>query len=207
VPDDHRITSPEALRALFDAPSAMVQRKVIKRLDRHCRAIIGLSPFLCLSTASRDGRIDVSPRGDAPGFVQVLDDSTLFIPDRPGNNRIDSMTNLLDNPQIGLLFVVPGMDETLRVFGTAEITRASDLVARAAVAGKTPKLGLRVTVAGAHLHCGKAFKRARLWDPAAQIDRRTLPTLGRMALDQMGASDASADEADAHIEEGYRQLY
>jgi PPOX class probable FMN-dependent enzyme len=207
VPDDHRITSPEQLRALFDAPSALVRRKVIPSLDKHCRAIIAASPFLCLSTASASGRIDVSPRGDAPGFVQVLDDKTLFIPDRPGNNRLDSMTNLLANPQIGLLFVVPGMDETLRVFGTADLTRAPALLSRAAVGGKTPTLGIKVTVAGAHLHCGKAFKRARLWDPEARIDRKSLPTLGRMVLDQIGATDIPVEAADARIEESYRKLY
>jgi PPOX class probable FMN-dependent enzyme len=207
VPDDHRITSLEQLRALFDAPSPMVRRKVIGRLDKHCRAIIAAAPFLCLSTASAAGRIDVSPRGDAPGFVQVLDDKTLFIPDRPGNNRLDSLTNILESPQIGLLFVVPGMDETLRVFGTAEITREPALLARAAVGGKTPRLGIKVAVEGAHLHCGKAFKRSRLWDQAAQIERKSLPTLGRMVLDQIGATDIPVEAADARIEESYRKLY
>jgi len=205
VLNDPRITTPDQLRALFEAPSALVKRKVI--LDKHCRAIIAASPFLCLSTSSAGGRIDVSPRGDAPGFVQVVDDKTLFIPDRPGNNRLDSMTNILENPHIGLLFIVPGMDETLRVFGTAELTRDPALLGRAAVGGKTPTLGIKITVAGAHLHCGKAFKRARLWDPEARIDRKSLPTLGRMVLDQIGATDIPVEAADARIEESYRKLY
>ena len=205
--NDPRITTPDQLRALFEAPSALVKRKVIPSLDKHCRAIIAASPFLCLSTSSAGGRIDVSPRGDAPGFVQVVDDKTLFIPDRPGNNRLDSMTNILENPHIGLLFIVPGMDETLRVFGTAELTRDPALLGRAAVGGKTPTLGIKITVAGAHLHCGKAFKRARLWDPEARIDRKSLPTLGRMVLDQIGATDIPVEAADARIEESYRKLY
>ena len=205
--DDYRITSADELRALFDAPSEMVRRKVIKRLDRHCRTLIAASPFICLSTSNAAGRADVSPRGDAPGFVQVIDDATLFVPDRPGNNRLDSMSNILENPNVGLLFVIPGLDETLRVYGTAALTRDPALLARATVNGKAPKIGLRVTVEGAHLHCGKAFKRARLWDPAAQIDRKSLPSLGRMVLDQTGATDIPVEAADKRIEESYRTLY
>lgn len=205
--DDYRITTKEALAALFDAPSPLVQRKVIGHLDQHCRAIIAAAPFLCLSSSNAAGRADISPRGDRPGFVQVLDERTLFIPDRPGNNRIDTMTNILEHPQIGLLFIVPGMDETLRIYGTAELTRDPALLAGAAVNGKTPTIGIRVTVEGAHLHCGKAFKRARLWDPAAQIDRKSLPSLGRMVLDQIGATDVPVETADARIEESYRKLY
>jgi PPOX class probable FMN-dependent enzyme len=207
VSDDHRITTTEALRALFDPPSPLVQRKVIRRLDKHCRAIIAAAPFICLSSSSAAGRADISPRGDRPGFVQVLDERTLFIPDRPGNNRLDTMSNILEHPQIGLLFIVPGMDETLRIYGTAELTRDPALLAGAAVNGKQPVLGIRVTVEGAHLHCGKAFKRARLWDPAAQIDRKSLPSLGRMVLDQIGATDVPVETADARIEESYRKLY
>src|SRR5690606_31766318 len=130
-----------------------------------------------------------------PGFVQVIDDATLFIPDRPGNNRLDTMTNILENPQIGLLFIVPGMDETLRVFGKAALVRDPALLARAAVGGKAPKIGIRVAVEGAHLHCGKAFKRARLWDPEARIDRKSLPSLGQMVLDQIGAKDIPVEAA------------
>jgi uncharacterized protein len=207
VTDDYRITTIEALRALFDAPSPMVQRKVMPRLDQHCRAIIAASPFVCISSSNAAGRADVSPRGDKPGFVQVLDDATLFIPDRPGNNRIDTMSNILEHPQIGLLFIVPGMDETLRIYGTADLTRDPALLTRAQVNGKTPALGIRVAVAGAHLHCGKAFKRSRLWDPAAQIDRKSLPSLGRMVLDQIGVKDIPVEVAEKRIEESYQKLY
>ena len=205
--DDHRIETLEELRALYDAPSAMVQRKVLPRLDKHCRSIIALSPFVCISSSNAAGRADVSPRGDAPGFVQVLDDATLFVPDRPGNNRLDTMTNLLERPQIGLLFVVPGMDETLRVYGIAALVRDPSLLERAAVNGRRPTLGIKVTVEGAHLHCGKAFRRARLWDPEARIDRKSLPSLGRMVRDQVGLDDVPVEAVDARIEESYRNLY
>ena len=205
--DDHLITTAEQLRALFDAPSAMVRRKVMSRLDKHCRAIIALSPFVCISSSNAAGRADISPRGDAPGFVQVLDDKTLFIPDRPGNNRTDTMNNILENPNVGLYVIVPGMDETLRIYGKAVLTREPALLDRATVNGKTPRLGIKVTVEGAHLHCGKAFKRARLWDPASRIDRKALPSLGRMVLDQTGATDIPVEAADKRIEESYQKLY
>lgn len=205
--DDHRIETLEELRALFDAPSAMVQRKVLPRLDAHCRAIIGASPFICISSSSAEGRADISPRGDAPGFVQVVDDRTLFIPDRPGNNRLDTMSNILERPQVGLLFVVPGMEETLRIFGTAALVRDPSLLDRAKVNGKTPAIGIRIAVEGAHLHCGKAFRRARLWDPAARIDRKSLPSLGQMVRDQIGLTDVPVEAVDARIEESYRKLY
>jgi hypothetical protein len=207
VTDDHRIETLEELRALFDAPSSMVQRKVLPRLDKHCRAIIAASPFICISSSSAGGRADISPRGDAPGFVQVIDDATLFVPDRPGNNRLDTMSNILERPEIGLLFIVPGMEETLRIYGTAALVRDPALLARAQVNGKTPALGIKVTVEGAHLHCGKAFRRARLWDPAAQIDRKSLPSLGEIVRDQIGLTDVPVEAVDARIEESYRKLY
>ncbi|MGE5147649.1 MAG: pyridoxamine 5'-phosphate oxidase family protein [Candidatus Eiseniibacteriota bacterium] len=205
--DDYSITTADELRALFDAPSEMVQRKVIKRLDRHCRTLIAACPFVCVSTSNAAGRADISPRGDAPGFVQVIDDATLFVPDRPGNNRIDSMANILENPNVGLYFIIPGMDETLRIYGKAELTRDPALLDRAAVNGRTPKIGIKVAVEGAHLHCGKAFKRSRLWDPAARIDRKTLPSLGQMVRDQLRITEQTVEAVDAAIEESYRKLY
>ena len=205
--DDYRITTSEQLHALFDAPSVMVQRKVMPCLDKHARAYIAHSPFVCLSSSNAAGRSDISPRGDAPGFVQVIDDNTLFVPDRPGNNRTDTMTNILENPNVGLYFMIPGVDETLRVYGKAELTRDPALLDRATVNGKTPKIGIKITVEGAHLHCGKAFKRSHLWDPAAKIDRKTLPSLGQMVRDQLRITDQTVEAVESAIEESYRKLY
>src|SRR4029077_8078289 len=152
---ENRIEDTASLRSCYPEPSELARRKNLARLDKHCRNFIALSPFLCLGTAS-DAGTDVSPRGDAPGFVRVLDDTTLLIPDRPGNNRLDSLGNLLANPNVGLLFLIPGIEETLRVNGSAEITTDARLLADAEVNGKRPKSALIVHVREAFLHCGKA---------------------------------------------------
>jgi hypothetical protein len=200
-----RIRSLEALRALHDAPSDIVRRKTIDRLDAHCRSFIARSPFLLLGTARRDGRADVSPRGDPPGFVKVLDDTTLLIPDRPGNNLLDSLANIVENPEVGLLFLVPGFDETLRVNGAAEISIDPQDLARLEVEGKRPKLALRVAVREAFLHCAKSFRRARLWDPAARVERGALPSLGRMVMEMARMNYEPA--LDARVEKAMEKLY
>jgi len=195
-----------ALRGVYGEPSELVMRKVLPALDKHCRAFIAASPFLAISSADAAGAADVSPRGDAPGFVAVLDERRLLIPDRPGNRRIDTLSNVAANPNVGLLFLVPGMNETLRVNGKAVVTFDSELLAPLAVQGKTPLSGLLVTVEEAFLHCAKALIRSRLWDPATQIDRKTFPTLGKMVADQIEGLDAEA--AEARIQESYRdRLY
>ena len=200
------ITDAGDLRALYGEPRDLVQRKALKALDRHCRRFVSLSPFLVLATADADGRVDASPRGDAPGFVTVLDERTLLIPDRPGNKRIDSLRNVVSNPQAGLLFMIPGVKETLRVNGRAEITTDSDLLEPLAVRGKAPQSGLILHVDEAFLHCAKAFIRSKLWDPEARIERQTLPSLGRMIADQIKGVDP--DKADEYVEESYRnRLY
>ena len=145
----------------------------------------------------------VSYRGVFLGFVAVLDDKTLLIPDRLGNRRLDSLSNIQENPNVGLLFFVPGMNETLRVNGTAEITFDRDLLAPLAVRGKLPQSGLLVTVREAFLHCAKAFIRSRLWDPAAQVDRKSFPSLGQMIADHVEGTDP--EEAEAHVQESYRK--
>jgi uncharacterized protein len=200
--DQGIIDGEKDLRAIYAAPTDRARRKCLPALDRHCRNFIALSPFLCLGTATSDGA-DVSPRGDAPGFVQVLDDGRLLIPDRPGNNRLDSLGNLVANPKVGLLFMIPGVDETLRVNGIAAITSDKRLLARCAVAGKVPKSGILVEVREAYLHCGKALIRARLWHDDYKIERRRLPTLGQMINDQV-QDGASAAEADARIDDAYK---
>ncbi|MCB1746499.1 MAG: pyridoxamine 5'-phosphate oxidase family protein [Gammaproteobacteria bacterium] len=201
--------SEEALRDYIGRPLDLAVAKAIDHLDKYCRAFIERSPFLCISTASADGRGDVSPRGDGPGFVQVLDPHTLFIPDRPGNNRLDTMTNIIANPNVGLLFLVPGFEDCLRVNGRAQVVRDDGLLAAAAVKGRTPLIGIRVAVDEAYLHCAKAIKRSKLWDEASRHDRGALPSIGKMILEQTAAPGAAPDaavvaEVDELIEDNYR---
>ena len=196
------ISDHDTLRAYYGAISTLAERKVIHRLDPHARAFIALSPFLVLATVDDHGQADASPRGDAPGFVLVLDDTTLLLPDRPGNNRVDSYGNVLANPGVGLIFLVPGIDETLRVNGTARVVTDTALLAPAEAQGKLPKAGLLIDVQEVFFHCGKALKRAKLWDAERHVVRSSFPTLGRIIADQTGACDAA--EADVRIEEGYR---
>ena len=206
---DCRIDEEGGLREVFGPAMDLAVRKSLTALDRHCRDFIARSPFLCIGTSGKSGRADVSPRGDPPGFVQVLDDRTLIIPDRPGNNRLDTMSNILENPAVGLLFFIPGFDDTLRINGKATIVRDEALLAAAEVNGKRPVVAIRVDVEEAFLHCAKALKRARLWDPASRVDRRVMPTLGRMILEQTAPAgakpaEAAVAEADTLVEEAYR---
>ncbi|WP_428299753.1 pyridoxamine 5'-phosphate oxidase family protein [Hyphomicrobium sp.] len=191
------VESPDKLEAMLGPPDPIAIRKQIARIDRHARDFIALSPFLCIGTASADGAADVSPRGDPPGFVQVLDDRTLLIPDRPGNNRTDSMRNILENPNVGLLFFIPGFEDTLRVNGKATIVSDRDLLSASVVNGKAPKVAIRIAVEEVFLHCAKALKRSKLWDPAAQVERKALPSLVRMIMEQV--AEAEKPPADAEV--------
>lgn len=182
------ITRKEDLRPLYAQPGQRALGKQMTALDRHARNFIAHSPFLVMGTAA-EGGADVSPKGDAPGFVAVLDDRTLLIPDRPGNNRLDGMRNILENPRVGLLFLIPGVNETLRVNGRARITRDEALLAPLAVQEKRPKTALVVEIDEVYLHCPKAFIRSRLWDPEAQLDRAQFPTMGQMLADQIEGMD------------------
>ena len=196
----------EELRRTYGQPIERARLKVLRRLDGHCRKFISLSPFVCIGTCGDDGA-DVSPRGDRPGFVHVLDDVTLALPDWPGNNRIDSLLNLVANPRVGLLFLIPGVDETLRVNGEAQVTTDPTLLARWEVNGKRPRSTMLVAVQEAFLHCGKALIRSRLWHDDYKIDRSELPSYGRMLKDQIDICD-SAEEIEVSVAEGYRnRLY
>ncbi len=192
----------DALRAHVGQVSVMAERKVIHRFDQHSRHFIALSPFLVIATADRDGRLDASPRGDPPGFVRVLDDTTLFLPDRPGNNRVDTFSNILASPGVGLIFFVPGIDETFRVNGEATLVTDPALLEGSVVLGRTPKTGVVITLREAFFHCAKALKRSRLWDPAAQIERSAFPTLGRILADQQ--QGVTVEEAEERVAVGYR---
>jgi len=176
----------DALRQLYDAPMERAVRKEITTLDVHCQRFIALSPFVVLSTADAALNLDASPRGGAPGFVKVAGAHTLLLPDAPGNNRLDSLQNILATGKLGLLFLIPGVDETLRVNGLAVLSTAPADIAACTDERRAPKLVLRLTVQAAYLHCAKAFMRSRLWDPAARVDRSVLPTIGQMIGDQTG---------------------
>ena len=188
----------DALRAAYPPVLERAQLKTLARLDHHCRAFLALSPFVCLGTASAAGA-DVSPRGDAPGFVRVLGDTTLALPDWPGNNRLDSLENLLENPQIGLLFLIPGVDETLRINGTARLTVEPETLA---LWPRPPRSALLVEVREAFLHCGKALIRSRLWAEESRVDRRVLPSYGRMLKDQVEVAD-TAEQIEASVAVAY----
>ncbi len=177
----------DQLRTLYPMPKERALRKQLAALDVHCRRFIGLSPFVVVASTDRSGGMDASPRGGAPGFVRVDDDRTLLIPDAPGNNRLDTLENIVATGRIGLLFMVPGVDETLRVNGSARLSAAPDLLARCADEKRQPKLVIVATVQQAYLHCAKALMRSTLWDPGTRIDRAQLPTMGAMIADQLGA--------------------
>ncbi len=200
------VTDVETLRQHYAAPSDIVNAKAIDRIDDFCRRFIALSPFLVIATASADGRSDCSPRGDAPGFVQVVDDKTLLIPDRRGNNRLDSIENILSEPHVGLLFMVPGIDETLRINGACRIVVDPEVLEPFAVGGKAPAAALEVTVDDVYFHCGKALKRSHLWDADRHVERKCFPTLGRIIAEQ--TKMASVDEVEANVAESYtKRLY
>jgi PPOX class probable FMN-dependent enzyme len=181
------IADPELLRDLYPAPGTRAVNKVIPRLDAHCMRFIALSPFCVLSTVSPEGWPDLSPRGGAPGFVRALDERTLVLPDRPGNNRLDSLSHLAAAPAVALLFFVPGVDETLRVYGSAAILPAGAFVDEAG--GRPSTTALRIGVERAFFHCAKALMRAHLWSEEARIDRATFPTLGQILKDQIGGME------------------
>ena len=203
---DHYLQDEAALRALYPPTHTLAALKSLGILDPHAREFIRRSPFLTIGTQSSDGRADVSPRGDPAGFVQVLDDRTLAIPDRPGNNRLDTLSNILANPQVGLLFLVPGFDDTLRINGTAALSTDPQLLQGMAINNRVPTLAIVVTVSEVFLHCAKAFRRSRLWDPEARQDRKEMPTLLKMILDQ--TTGAPNDPAEMRrIDEGLEADY
>lgn len=206
------ITSDAALRQLYGEVHGMAALKSIPMIDKHAKAFIALSPFLVLATQSPDGRADVSPRGDPPGFVKVLDEKHLLVPDRSGNNRLDSLRNIIANPSVGLLFMIPGFEDTLRVNGKARISVDARLLADMAMEGKLPKCGILVRVEELFMHCAKAFKRAKLWSAEAQVPRDTMPGLARIVLEQTEVakkmSDAEIEKSEADLQWHYKnELY
>ena len=206
--DAEILTDLDDLRDVIGEPMPLAATKEMPTLDKHCRRFIEMSPFLVLSTQGEAGHIDVSPRGDPPGFVTVADEKTLYIPDRPGNRRVDTMCNLLVNDRIGLIFFLPGYEETVRVRGRACIVRDPEVLSGMAVDGKVPKLAILVSVDEVFFHCAKALKRSRLWDPSAQITPGVeYPRYGKVLAEQRNTGK-TADELQDFVEDIYKnELY
>jgi uncharacterized protein len=189
------VTDEAVLRDLLGEPVDLVRAKITDRLTDLTRQFVDRSPFVLLATSAADGTCDVSPRGDPPGFVRVLDEQTLLLADRPGNRLADSLRNILDNPNVGLLFVIPGVGDTLRVNGRAKIVTDAELLAPSAVEGKVPKLGVLVEVDEVFMHCSKAFLRSGRWDPDRYVDRAELPSAGEIHRSLDPSFDAEAYDA------------
>lgn len=208
----HVISSREALRTVIREPSELVIAKEINFLDAHCKNLIALSPFILIATSNKKGRCDVSPKGDPPGFVQVLSYKHLAIPDRPGNARLDSIENILENSQIGLLFVIPGTRETLRINGKAVIIQDDEVLDKGIVDGKRPTLAIGVEVQEAFIHCAKAFIRSNLWKSETWPSLGHLPSFAKMLIDHVNAENINTEmtekELDVLLEEDYKkELY
>lgn len=192
------------LRTVYKQPGGGAVGKDIAQIDAHFAHFISLSPFLCIGTMGENGLCDVSPRGGEPGFVHVIDARTLAMPDRPGNNRLDSLGNITRNPGVGLLFFVPGFEDTVRVNGVARVTTDAELMARFAADGKPPRSVVLIDVKEAYLHCVKAIKRAGLWTPEAQVNRATFPTAGQVYRDQLKL-DIPGEVIDASLDQDARE--
>ncbi len=190
------IESIAALRDVYGDATGRSLKKQIDHIDRHCARFVALSPFVVIASGDGRGALDASPRGGAPGFARVADAHTLLIPDSPGNNRLDTVTNIIAAGSVGLLFMIPGVDETLRVNGRARLNNDAAMLATFADEKRTPKLVIEVTVIDAYLHCAKAFMRSKLWSAASRIERNALPTMGEMLSDQTGMPGAPETQAE-----------
>ena len=198
------LSTTEELRTVYKPASDGAVRKELKALDSHCRSFLARSPFVVIGSTDGNGHADVTPKGDRPGFVAVLDATTIAIPDRPGNNRLDTLENLIADPAIGLLFLIPGMNETLRINGTARITTDEALRTLFAIDGKLPLSVIVVTVESAYMHCAKAFMRSELWQPDSWPDRASMPTLGQILKDQLALAESAA-ATDDWLDKGYEK--
>lgn len=210
MPDDtlpQPVTDTAKLTEIIGAPKPEIATKEMPALDAHCRHFISLCPFLCISTADADGNQDVSPRGDPPGFVRVLDDRTVLIPDRKGNRRVDTMRNILENPHVGLLLMLPGVEEVVRINGKATLAEDPALLAASEINGSVPALGIIVRIDDVFFHCAKAVIRSKLWDPDTPIQRSKFPTYGEIVRDQR-APGADPADINADLQNDYKtRLY
>jgi PPOX class probable FMN-dependent enzyme len=201
------ITDITSLEEHFDVPLDIAIDCMLDSLDKYQRQFIELSPFACLATADAEGQPAISPKGDAPGFIKIIDENTLLMPDRIGNNKVESFHNLVENPKIGLIFMIPGVRETLRISGSAGITTDHDMLKFAQV-GKNPvKTGLLIKITKTYFHCGKAMIRSKLWDENSKLARGVLPSFGEIFKEE-GKINASVAEAEALLEHAYTdELY
>ena len=197
------ITEADELYALVGGPSKLVQNKVINRLDEHCKNFIRKCPFLLVATSDGNGNLDVSPRGDQAGFVRVLNEKYLLIPERKGNKRMDTLYNLIRYPGAGLLFMIPGLGETLRVNGKAYVVKDSELLKDMDVNGQTPVLGIGIEVEEAFIHCAKAFIRSELWNSTTWPDKKSLPSAAKILAAHANQPLISEEEIEVQLKEGY----
>ena len=201
------IASREALRSHYGEPLDIAVACEKPKLDKHHKRFIAHAPFMCLATSGAGGQPSVSPKGDAPGFVHVLDDETLVIPDRPGNNKVESFCNILENPKVSLIFFIPGISESLRIHGDAQIVTDTKMLELGKARSKLPPAAIVVKVTKAYLHCGKALIRSRLWDPERHIEKGVIPPFGQVVKEQVGAP-MSAEEMQDVIDQEYEdKLY
>ncbi len=182
------VTTSSQLRKLYDMPMELFVKKQKDQLDDFTLQYLSLSPFAVISTVGNNGLLDCSPRGEAPGFIKPIDKKTIAIPDRPGNNRLDSLSNIIENPSVGVLVLIPGFKECLRVNGDAKIVTNIEILEKFEHNGKLPKSVILVTIKEIYFHCAKAITRSKLWDIESKIDRQTMPTLGRMLMGQIDPS-------------------
>lgn len=202
------VESEEELRSLCGFPSELVNNKVIKNLDGHCRDFISKSPIIFVATSDSSGHCDVSPRGDSAGFVNILDDKHLVIPERPGNRRFDTLRNIIENPRIGLIFIIPGLEETLRINGHASIIKDRRILDQLEAHGKAPVLGIGVEVEECYMHCAKAFKRSHLWDVESWPNKEVLPKPALIIADHAKNLGVSVDDVSNALKESYeKRLY
>jgi len=197
------LTSENQLREIIGYPSDLVIKKVINKIDKHCSNFISLSPLLFLSTADDKGNCDVSPRGDAPGSVLVLDENHLVIPERPGNRRIDTLKNILLNPKIGILFIIPGLGETLRINGQAYVIKDEEILKKMKALEKMPVLGIGVRVEECFIHCAKAFLRSKAWDINSWPKKDAFPSISSILTDHLNSSEYTEES----IKQGFRESY
>jgi hypothetical protein len=204
MPFASAVTTADELRRLYPMPAKPSVAKEVDRLDEHCRAFVAHATFVVMATAGADGACDASPKGGPPGFVTVLDEHRLAIPDLSGNNRLDSIGNLVDNPGIALLFCIPGLDETLRVNGVATITTDAEVLAASEVRGIVPKVAIGVDVVTAFLHCAKALRRGSVWTPDEWPDTSELPSVACMLRDHYALPGLEVEAVQARLDDSYQ---
>src|SRR6185369_10348947 len=197
---DKIISTEKELREILGHPQEIVTKKAINYIDDNCSAFIENSPFITIATSDRDGNLDVSPKGDPPGFVKILNNKTLAIPDRPGNRRADTFTNIIKNPSIGLIFLIPGVKETLRVNGHAKIVTDKKILELLSCEGKLPQFAIIVTVKEAFMHCAKCMIRSKLWTGSDDTKERAVPSLAKVLIDH-SKLDINYRELDDQIKE------